>query len=167
MIDIVLSFFGLIYVGGCIYAMFTDLTRLEIPNWLCITVGTAYIPYALVNGQSLYGIWLHVCVAAVTLLIGFLLHLAGVLGGGDGKFLAAVIIWMKIPRHVPEFIVYTALFGGILGFVFLIFRLLPMPAKWQENATFARLYDRSNGLPYGIAIGGAGLLYADRFLPVF
>jgi prepilin peptidase CpaA len=64
------------------------------------------------------------------------------LGGGDVKLLAASALWTGSAALLP-FLTATALAGGLLAAVFLV---------------FARRGGRRVALPYGVAIAAGGLL---------
>lgn len=157
-------FFSLILPLGCVIAMYFDLTRFEIPNTLCIVVALGYLPFAILSGTGWQDIGAHYLVGLAALGVGFLLFALGVLGGGDSKFIAAVILWFDTGDILP-FIFYTTIFGGLLAIFFIGFRLLPLPKSWLNNAVIAKLYNKKSGLPYALAIGGSSLIIYPQILP--
>jgi prepilin peptidase CpaA len=158
------SIFSLALPLGCIIAMYCDLTRFEIPNLLCIVVALAYLPFAILNETGWQDIGLHYLVGLAALGVGFLLFILGVFGGGDSKFIAAVILWFDIGDILP-FIFYTTIFGGLLAILFIGFRSLPLPKSWRAHAVIAKLHSKKSGLPYALAIGGGGLVIYPQILP--
>ena len=118
-------------------AVWTDVKHREVPHWIIGTLVSLwaltaiFAPEAL-NGRPLLGI---VCGAA-TLMVGFLLHTLGWLGGGDGKLLAAMAMWLG-----PADIGLALLATGLLGL------LLALPALLRISTLF-----RDRGIPYACAI---------------
>ena len=52
----------------------------------------------------------------------------------------------------------TAMLGGVLTIVLLLFRKLPLPAFMDRLAWIQRLHQQDTGVPYGIAIAAAALI---------
>ncbi|MFQ6553864.1 prepilin peptidase [Aestuariibius insulae] len=72
----------------CLYITWTDLSRMKIPNKANIALFGIFViigPLALPTEAYLWR-FAH---AAIVLAIGFTANMAGVMGGGDAKFLAA------------------------------------------------------------------------------
>ena len=81
----------------------------------------------------------------------YLMFLAGIFGGGDGKFYAAVASFFPLAGMLPLFVAIT-LVGLVLAiFWFLIKRI--WRGKFDKKGDFGKL-------PYGVAIGGGALAYA-------
>jgi prepilin peptidase CpaA len=56
----------------------------------------------------------------------------------------------------------ASLLGAGLTLGILRLRKLPLPESWAGKPWIGRLYDRSNGVPYGVALAVAGLIiYPD------
>ena len=121
----------------CLVAVWTDVTRREMPHWIIGTLVGLWVlaavmaPEAL-NGEPMTGV---VCGAAA-LLLGFLLHTLGWLGGGDGKLLAALAMWLG-----PDDLGLALLATGCFGL------LLALPALLRLSTLF-----RERGIPYACAI---------------
>ena len=88
-------------------------------------------PEAL-NGEPMMGV---VCGAAA-LVVGFCLHTLGWLGGGDGKLLAALAMWLG-PADLGLALLATGFFG----------LLMALPALFRLSTLF-----RERGIPYACAI---------------
>ena len=80
----------------CAAAVWTDLTAMKIRNWtviglaLCfLIVGAGAIPFAALGWQ--------VVQAIVVLVVCFVLTVAGGMGAGDAKFLAATALYVPLP----------------------------------------------------------------------
>ena len=53
---------------------------------------------------------------------------------------------------------WGSLLGGGLTLLLLWFRTLPLPLFMVKREWIARLHDKETGIPYGVALGAAGLL---------
>ncbi len=108
-----------------------------MPHWIVgslvlLWVLTAALAPEALNGEPLMGI---VCGAAA-FVMGFCLHAFGWLGGGDGKLLAALAMWLG-PADLGFALLATGLFG----------LLLALPALFRISRAF-----RDRGIPYACAI---------------
>ena len=118
-------------------AIWTDVKRREVPHWVIGTLVALWVlaavmaPEAL-NGDPIMGL---ACGAAV-LVVGFCLHALGWLGGGDGKLLAALAMWLG-PADLGLALLATGLFG----------LLLALAALPRRSTRF-----RDRGIPYACAI---------------
>ena len=118
-------------------AVWTDVKHREVPHWIIGTLVSlwaltaVFAPEAL-NGKPLLGI----ACGAAALIVGFLLHTLGWLGGGDGKLLAAMAMWLG-----PADLGLALLATGLLGL------LLALPALLRFSTLF-----RDRGIPYACAI---------------
>ena len=118
-------------------AVWTDVKHREVPHWIIGTLVSLWVLTAIfapeaLNGEPVMGI---VCGGAV-LILGFLLHALGWLGGGDGKLLAAMAMWLG-PADLGLALLATGLFG----------LLLALPALFRISTLF-----RDRGIPYACAI---------------
>ncbi len=95
------------------------------------------------------------------------LHARGAFGGGDIKLITALAIGFP-PLSTLDFLVATAMAGGVLAFVYLSLRLLPepkplatRPVAWPPRRILAlerRRISRRGPLPYAVAIAAGGVL---------
>lgn len=103
-------------------AMWTDWRRREVPDWivgglLCLWIVTfVFAPDALG-----FGAWSALLCGAVALAVGLACHAFGWLGGGDGKLLAVLALWLG-PRDLPLALLGMALTGGVLVAAALVVR---------------------------------------------
>ncbi len=139
------------------FAAVSDLLTYTIANRVSVILLVAFLSAVGVLGAP----WqmLLSCLAAglVVLLISFAMFVRGWIGGGDAKLLAAEALWLGLDHLLP-FLFWTALLGGGLSIILLAYRSI-LPPVWLLGQTWAmRLHDRREGIPYGIAIAGAGLI---------
>lgn len=134
-----------------------DLLTFTIPNKVSLALAFGFVAAAVSSGLS-WPIFLgHLGAGIAVLLIGIGLFSRGWAGGGDAKLLAAAALWLGFDHLVP-FLFWTGLLGGGLSLVLLTYRSI-LPPVWLVGQSWAmRLHDRKEGIPYGIAIAGAGLI---------
>ncbi len=142
---------------GLIYAAVTDLLTMTIPNRVSIILIAAFLVIAPLSGMGFQAIGFHV-LAALAIFAGcFALFAANVMGGGDAKLLTATALWYGYNTSLVEFLVTTAVFGGLLTIAILFIRSrehmlvaarIPLPATLMH----------AQKIPYGIAIAASGLL---------
>lgn len=134
-------------------AVVFDLLSRQIPNTVPLALLGLFALYAAVFGQrEMVPLWAHVFTGAVLLGAGFALFLAGVLGAGDGKLMAAAGLWVG-PAGMGSFLVGMGLLGLGLG----LLSLLPFDATRRLR----------NDLPFAAAIAPPAIaLLALRAFPV-
>jgi prepilin peptidase CpaA len=149
---------SLVFPAALLWAMASDLARFEIPNAIPLAIAAAFPAYALFAGLGAMDMLQHAAAGFGALVVGAALFFGRVMGGGDAKLVAAAALWIG-PAGMPRFLVATALIGGALALVLLLFRLLPEPSWTREGGWLRRLHARRREAPYAVAIGGAGLLW--------
>lgn len=157
----ILSLFAMSFFGLCIYAALIDIETLTIPNWLNGWLAFLFIPAAILAAPGWEVVGWHLCIGAVAFVASVALFFLGVYGGGDAKFVPAVLLWVG-PAGVAPFLVATALAGGVLTVVILIMRGI-MPKGYAPGFGVATFEDRK-GVPYGVAIA-TGAFFAAPASP--
>ena len=128
-------------------AMWTDMQRREIPHWIlgalvALWLQAAFLAPEALNANPLAGLG---C-GAVGLLLGFGLYSCGWLGGGDGKLLAVLAMWLG-----PADVGFALLATAVLGLLLAIGALAGTKA-W-----------RARGIPFALAIAPpAATVFAAR-----
>lgn len=148
---------GLFFCAATLCAGFGDLRTMRIPNQLVFLMLAVYLILAPLSGAGLHEIALSIAAAAGLFIIAFIFFAFGWIGGGDAKFVTVAALWLGAGNLAP-FLLYTALFGGVLTLALLQFRLMPLPAVFAGRDWVARLHAIENGVPYGVAIAAAALL---------
>jgi prepilin peptidase CpaA len=132
-----------------------DIKSRTIPNWLNGIIALLALPYWWTAGIPLWpDIAVHVAVAVAVFGLFALAFMAGMMGGGDVKLLAALALWLP-PGTVLKLLVIMSIAGGVLTI-----------AMWLRH----RLAKAEHQLevPYGVAIAFAGFwLIGERFLNQF
>lgn len=145
------------FSAAMIFAGVRDLTTMTIPNWLTLALALSFFVVAPLAEMPLSEIAQHAAVAVVTLLLGMVFFAKGWIGGGDAKLMAAVALWLGWAQALPYFVIASILGGG-LTLLILGYRNLPLPPFVLRQAWALRLHDRTEGVPYGLALAAAGLL---------
>ena len=156
--DLLKSLLPLVFPAILIAAALRDLASFTIPNWMPGLLLIAFFPAAWAVGLSLSDVGIAVGLGLAGLVIGFAVFVAGWLGGGDAKLVAASMPWVGL-TGLPTFLLATAMAGGGLAIMLLWLR-----SGWLEPhlargpAWVSRLATRGEGVPYGVAIAVGGLM---------
>lgn len=146
----------LIFPAALAYAAVMDLFTMTIPNRISLALIAGFFVAAPLSGLSMHEILMHVAAGAVILAVGVGMFSLRLLGGGDAKLLAASSLWIGFDLLLPYFLMVTVLVG-VLALVLLTYRRLPIPVLTNQDWAL-RLHKSGSGIPYGIAIAGAGFL---------
>jgi prepilin peptidase CpaA len=164
------SYFMLGALIAAVIGAGSDVRARRIPNWL--TYGSLVTGIAL---RTILGSWHGLGQAVGGALVGggvfFVLFIAGGMGAGDVKLMAAVSAWAGL-KESGSLLLATALAGGVLAVVYMVFyrRVGSTVMNAGELLRFhvtagikphPELSLQSQGalrMPYGVAIA-AGTLY--------
>lgn len=145
----------LLFPASMLLAALHDIARMEIPNWLTLGLAVGFLAFALAAGLPGGMVLGHMACAAIALLVVFACFALNWMGGGDAKLIAAAALWLGPGADLASFLLLSSVFGGVLTLVVLLARLCLKPATGL--ASLDRLLHPENGIPYGIALGAAGL----------
>jgi prepilin peptidase CpaA len=146
------------------FAASSDLLTMRISNRLVLVLAAAFFALALALHLPLQEVALHVTCALIVLIVAFAFFSFGWMGGGDAKLAAATALWFGFGETLP-YLVYAAVFGGILTLALLAVRRWPLPLFLNKVGWIQRLHNHKSGVPYGIALAFAGLVtYYDTAL---
>jgi len=152
----ILSLFAMSFVVLCIYAALIDLETMTIPNWLNGWLAFLAIPALIVAAPGWEVAGAHLLIGAIAICATIGLFFVGAFGGGDAKFIPAVLLWIG-PAGAMPFLLATAIAGGILTMVILAARYF-FPVGVNPGFGVAT-FEEQKGVPYGVAIA-AGAFYA-------
>jgi len=102
----------------------------------------AYPLAALSDGFSWQQILWSFALEAMMLLAAIVMFTLRIMGGGDGKLLAATALWTG-HEHLMAFLLLTALAGGILTIALLLYRRLPLASQLAGIAALRQLHEKS------------------------
>jgi prepilin peptidase CpaA len=143
------------------FAASSDLLTMTISNRVSLVLIAGFFVMAAVIGMSPAAIMMNIGAAALVLVVAFGFFAQGWIGGGDAKLAAATALWLGFD-HLPVYLVYASLFGGLLTLVLLQARSLPLPRLLVGQPWAERLHRKDSGVPYGIALAAAALaIYPD------
>ncbi len=143
------------------YAAVSDLLSMTISNKVSLAVIGGFVILSWAIGMDIQTIAWHWGLAFIVLIVGFGFFAAGWMGGGDVKLAAATSLWLGWEFTLP-YLVLAGFMGGVLTFLILIARSKLLPVSLIKVSWIARLHDKNEGVPYGIALGPAAMLiYPD------
>ena len=143
------------------FAASSDLLTMTISNRVSIVLIAGFFVLALVIGMSPAVMMAHVGAAGLVLVVAFVFFARGWIGGGDAKLAAATALWLGFD-HLLTYLIYASLFGGLLTFLLLQVRTMPLPSLLTGQQWAERLHRNDSGVPYGIALAAAALaVYPD------
>lgn len=140
-----------------VMAAWTDLLEMKIPNRIPLVLGAAFFAIAPFAGLTLAEFGFHVAAGLAVFAVCFGLFAINVMGGGDAKLLTAAALWFGLNMSLLTFLIYVSYIGGILTILILIVRgnadrVLALGLPVPNSILMAKK------VPYGIAIGIAGIL---------
>jgi prepilin peptidase CpaA len=151
------STIGIFFAALTIYAGLSDIFTMTIPNRISLLLVGGFVLAALLVGLSFQQILFSLAGGLTVLALGFACFAFRWIGGGDAKLAAAAALWLGFD-HVLEYLLLAMLGGGALAVAMLAMRSFPLPAFTLEWTWLNRLHDRTNGIPYGVALAAAALL---------
>lgn len=142
----------LFFAAAMIWAAGSDLATMTIPNRIVLILLAGFLILAPFTD-------VHMIRAAaggtIALLLSFFLFSRGLIGGGDAKLVAVAGLWIGVGQ-LGLFLLATSLFGAVLTIAILMFRAAPLRPSFSDLAWVTRLHQPGGGIPYGVAIAGAG-----------
>jgi prepilin peptidase CpaA len=147
----------LVFPALMAFAASSDLFTMTISNRVSLALIAGFAAMAFMNGMSAGDLLAHVEAAALVLVVTFVFFACGWIGGGDAKLASATALWFGFD-HLLVYLLYASIFGGVLTFALIRFRLMPLPQTLAEQEWVNRLHRLDGGVPYGIALAAAALL---------
>src|SRR6187399_3099368 len=141
----------LLFPAMMAFAASSDLLTMTISNRVSLILVGGFFVMAAVTGMSVTDALWHVAAAVIVLVVAFGFFARGWIGGGDAKLAAATALWLGFD-HLMPYLLYASVFGGILTYAMIRFRLMPLPASFAEQDWVKRLHKMDGGVPYGIAL---------------
>jgi len=142
----------LFFAAVMIWAAGSDLTTMTIPNRIVMVLLVGFVILAPLTDVQMFQA---AAGGTIALLISFILFSRGWIGGGDAKLVAVAGLWIGADQ-LGLFLLTTSLFGAILTLAVLMFRAVTLQPYLSDLTWVARLHRPGGGIPYGVAIAGAG-----------
>ncbi len=154
-------------LAACLAASFYDVRVRRIPNWLTASVAVAAIGLHALSG--LQAVAVSVAVMLILTVAGTLVYARGGIGGGDVKLAIVTSGMLSYPLCLP-FLLYTALGGGLLAVLFLIFRPDSRPSLARVTLIASgggSVAATRTSLPYALAFafGAVAVALSQSVLP--
>jgi prepilin peptidase CpaA len=149
----------IIFPFAMAFAGVSDLLSMTIQNRVSLILIVSFAVLAPLTGMpwDLYG--LHFVAGAAVLGATFALFALGTMGGGDAKLMSATAVWLGWNLGLAEYLLTMSLLGGVLTIAILNYRNSHSAVVFSNHFEFMRrLARKEEGVPYGIALGLAGLL---------
>jgi prepilin peptidase CpaA len=147
----------LLFPAMMAFAASSDLFTMTISNRISLILIAGFFALAWASGMTPEAMLAHVGAALAVLAVTFVFFARGWIGGGDAKLAAATALWFGFD-HLMAYLLYAAIFGGVLTLLMIRFRLMPLPAALAEQEWVKRLHRVDGGVPYGIALAASALL---------
>jgi prepilin peptidase CpaA len=151
---------GLLLLPICVAGAWLDLRYRLLPNWLCAVALVSGLATALaIDGSGGFGS--AVIHAGLALAVGAALFGAGLIGGGDAKYYAALAGWFPLAEG-PRLLLMVALSGFVLSLAWILLaKFSRTPSAARANPTLL-----TSNVPYGVAISAGAFLAFVLRLPV-
>ena len=140
------------------YAAISDMITMTIANRVSLLLVAVFIVAAPLAGMPMVTIGMHLLAGLLVLGVTFALFAFGTMGGGDAKLLAATAVWMGLGMSLAEYVVIGSICGGVLTLLIIVYRNSPISDVTGNFVLLRKFSDRRVGIPYGIALGLAGLV---------
>lgn len=136
--------FATLLIVLLLLACWTDIRSRTIANELNAAIAILAIVWWWISGEPLWpDIALRTGIALIVFAVFAGLFVIRMMGGGDVKMIAALALWLPLPRLMTMLIV-MALAGGVIT-MFLLIR-----HRWRRN-------EERPEIPYGVAIAIGGM----------
>lgn len=144
------------------YALLTDLLSMTIANRVSLILIGTFMIVAPLAGMDMMTYFQHLGAGLLVLACTFVLFAIGGMGGGDAKLMAATAIWFGWNVSLVQYLVAAAVLGGILTILIVLYRYSNLPITLGRLDFMNRMAQKNEGIPYGIALGAAGLWVAPQ-----
>lgn len=139
------------------FAATSDILTMTIANRVSILLVLGYCGIALAAGQTGQTILIdHLSCGAAVLVLTFALFAFNWIGGGDAKLAAATAVWLGW-SNLADYGLLASVLGAALTLGILHLRRQVLPQRLAGQSWLLRLHDKTNGVPYGVALAAAGL----------
>lgn len=144
------------------YALLTDLFSMTIANRVSMILLATFAIVAPLSGMEWMTYFQHFGTGALVLVITFGLFAVGGMGGGDAKLMAVTAVWFGWNPALVQYFLIASLLGGLLTMAILMYRNSNLPVFVGNVGFLQRMAQKNEGIPYGIALGSAGLIVAPQ-----
>lgn len=149
-----------------VFAAVSDILSMTIANRVSLILLATFAVIAPMTGMdwATYG-W-HFAAAGLVLCATFGLFALGAMGGGDAKLLAATALWMGFSPELVAYLVNASIIGGLLTLLLIFYRGSNLAVLTGSNVFLRHFANEKAGIPYGVALGIAGLIVYPSTAPM-
>lgn len=140
------------------FAAISDFLSMTIQNKVPLILVGSFLILAPLTGMAWPVFGMHIVAAVVVLAACFVLFAIASMGGGDAKLIAATALWMGWNTNLVFYLAAMSVLGGLLTLLILVYRASPVTVLAGRVECLRRLADKNEGVPYGMALGAAGLV---------
>lgn len=140
-----------------VFAALSDMMSMTIANRVSLLLLATFAAAAPFTGMDWAEYGMHFAAGAAVLAVTFGLFAFGAMGGGDAKLLTGIAVWFGMSIPLVQFLLMSAVYGGVLTLLILVYRRSPVSVYLGQISFLRRIADAKEGVPYGIALGFAGL----------
>lgn len=144
-------------LGLTLVAAVGDIRCLKIPNWIPLTIAGLFLVALILQPEMFRPWWVHFVAAAVTIAVGFLLFVFGIMGAGDTKLASSLILWIGV-KGLVSFVFFMAIFGGLLGVAALGLKSFKPFQNPRSGGWVASVQSGNSAVPYGVAISFGAII---------
>jgi prepilin peptidase CpaA len=157
---VIITAIGILAIIAC-----EDARTRRIPNYLSIAIAILGFARMMIVGDYIGAIHT-VAVTSVVLTAGLLLFWRGIVGGGDAKLVAAMVLLVGYPNLIG-FLFLMSLCGGALSLAILaqdklqrgsVCPLSPGRTSVEPQAAASKAVAARTTVPYGVAIAAGGVI---------
>jgi prepilin peptidase CpaA len=152
-----------VFPFAMVFAALSDLLTMTIANRVSLLLIAVFAVVAPFTGMDIATYGMHFAAAGGVLVIMFCAFAFGGVGGGDAKLLTAIALWCGYNDVLVEYLLYATLLGGWLTIGIVMYRGSFIAEMAGSRFQFLERIGRTDvGVPYGIALGLAGLCVAHK-----
>lgn len=159
-----MSLVWILFTALMLSAAATDLASYRIPNLIVLSLAVLFGVTLVVGAPP--GAWqTHLLAGGVGLVAMIVIYSFGGMGAGDGKLIAATILWAGTSVVMP-LLFWIAMSGLAFAALLVSLRLALSVPQVQRNlglTTLPRILRRHEGVPYGVAIASGALIASNSF----
>ncbi|EJN05291.1 prepilin peptidase [Phyllobacterium sp. YR531] len=149
----------IIFPFAMVFAAISDVLSMTIQNRVSLILLVSFAVLAPVTGMEWGAYGMHFVAAIAVLAATFALFATGTMGGGDAKLMSASALWLGWNLELVTYLLTLSLLGGLLTVAIVSYRNSQTIVVYTARFAFMRrLAQKEEGVPYGVALGLAGLM---------
>lgn len=149
----------IIFPFAMVFAAISDVLSMTIQNRVSLILLVSFAVLAPVTGMEWSAYGMHFVAGMAVLAVTFGLFATGTMGGGDAKLMSASAVWLGWNLELVTYLLTLSVLGGLLTIAIVSYRNSQMAVVYTARFAFMRrLAQKNEGVPYGVALGLAGLM---------